>query len=82
MYDACSKLADDVCRHNGAALSVIQGAADALSRVKSIAFFDTAFHRTIPPYISAYPVDQTVAKQRGLKKYGFHGLSCACLSLV
>ncbi|KAI5890477.1 acetate and butyrate kinase [Schizophyllum commune H4-8] len=74
-YHHIERLSDLAPLHNGAALSVIQGAADALPGVKSIAFFDTAFHRTIPPYISAYPVDQTVAKQRGLKKYGFHGLS-------
>ncbi|KAL1723884.1 Acetokinase family-domain-containing protein [Schizophyllum commune] len=74
-YHHIERLSDLAPLHNGAALSVIQGAADALPGVKSIAFFDTAFHRMIPPYISAYPVDQTVAKQRGLKKYGFHGLS-------
>ncbi|KAL1670008.1 Acetokinase family-domain-containing protein [Schizophyllum commune] len=74
-YHHIERLSDLAPLHNGAALSIIQGAADALPGVKSIAFFDTAFHRTIPPYISAYPVDQTVAKQRGLKKYGFHGLS-------
>ncbi|KAL0059882.1 hypothetical protein AAF712_013364 [Marasmius tenuissimus] len=43
----------------------------------SIAFFDTAFHCTIPHHISSLPIDQSVATKRGLKKYGFHGLSYA-----
>ncbi|KAL1747020.1 Acetokinase family-domain-containing protein [Schizophyllum fasciatum] len=74
-YHHIERLSDLAPLHNGAALSVIQGTADALPDCRSIAFFDTAFHRTIPPYVSAYPIDQTIAKQRGLKKYGFHGLS-------
>ncbi|TRM69982.1 Acetokinase family-domain-containing protein [Schizophyllum amplum] len=74
-YKHIEKLSDLAPLHNGAALSVIQGCVNALPNVKSIAFFDTAFHRTIPPYVSAYPIDQAVAKERGLKKYGFHGLS-------
>lgn len=32
----------------------------------------------MPPYIANYAINQTVACKRGLKKYGFHGLSCKC----
>ncbi|KAJ7352398.1 Acetokinase family-domain-containing protein [Mycena albidolilacea] len=46
-----------------------------LPDAKSIAFFDTAFHRSVPAHISSYAINQKIAKQRGLKKYGFHGLS-------
>lgn len=63
-------------RHNGAALSVIQSCIAALPEAKSIAYFDTSFHRPIPPHIANYAIDQAIAKKRGLKKYGFHGLSC------
>jgi acetate kinase len=69
-------------RHNGAALSVIQACIDALSNANSIAYFDTSFHRAIPAHIASYAIDQTIAKQRGLKKYGFHGLSCEWLVIV
>jgi acetate kinase len=47
-----------------------------LEHATSVAYFDTAFHRGIPQHISAYAIDQDVAKRKGLKKYGFHGLSC------
>jgi acetate kinase len=67
---------DTLDRHNGAALSVIRTSVKYLPHAKSIAFFDTAFHRSIPVHIATYAIDQKIAKERGLKKYGFHGLSC------
>ena len=48
----------------------------ALPNANSIAYFDTSFHCTMPPYVSMYMIRQDIAKKRGLKKYGFHGLSC------
>ncbi|OBZ72095.1 putative acetate kinase [Grifola frondosa] len=48
---------------------------EALPNANSIAYFDTSFHRTIPPHISSYAIRQDIAKKRGLQKYGFHGLS-------
>ena len=42
----------------------------------SIAYFDTSFHRPIPAHIHSYAINQDIARKRGLKKYGFHGLSC------
>lgn len=65
-------------RHNGAALSLITACIKALPNANSIAYFDSAFHRSIPPHIVSYAIDQKVAKEKGLKKYGFHGLSCEC----
>lgn len=63
-------------RHNGAALTLIRATLEHVPNATSIAYFDTAFHRTIPPHISNYAIDPAIAKKRGLKKYGFHGLSC------
>jgi acetate kinase len=62
--------------HNGSSLAVIKTCLSQLPDAKSIAFFDTAFHRSIPAHISSYAINPKIAKQRGLKKYGFHGLSC------
>ena len=42
----------------------------------SIVFMDTCFHRTIPKHIAYYAIDQKIAKEKGLQKYGMHGLSC------
>ncbi|KAF8207097.1 acetate and butyrate kinase [Mycena galopus ATCC 62051] len=74
-YKHIERLSDLAPLHNGASLAVIQTCLSQLPNAKSIAFFDSAFHRSIPAHISSYAIDQKIAKQRGLKKYGFHGLS-------
>ncbi|KAJ6630944.1 Acetokinase family-domain-containing protein [Mycena sp. CBHHK59/15] len=76
-YTHIERLSDLAPLHNGSSLSVIKTCLSELPNAKSIAFFDTAFHRSIPHHIASYPIDQKIAKQRGLKKYGFHGLSYA-----
>lgn len=79
-YHHLEILSDLAPLHNGAALSVVKACIKQLPKAKSIAYFDTAFHRSIPPHIASYAIDQTTATRKGLKKYGFHGLSCQCLS--
>ncbi|TFK28199.1 acetate kinase [Coprinopsis marcescibilis] len=74
-YSHIEKLSDLAPLHNGAALSVIEACISALPNAISIAYFDTSFHRSIPPHIASNATNQEVAKERGLKKYGFHGLS-------
>ncbi|KAF4571490.1 hypothetical protein EYR36_008827 [Pleurotus pulmonarius] len=71
------RLSDLAPLHNGAALSVIKACIANIPSAQSIAYFDTAFHRPMPAHISSYAINQTIAKKRGLKKYGFHGLSYA-----
>ena len=61
---------------------MIKACIDALPNASSIAYFDTSFHRTIPEHITMYAIRQDIAKRRGLKKYGFHGLSCARFMLL
>lgn len=43
-----------------------------------IACFDSAFHATMPQVASALPIPRRY-QALGLKRYGFHGLSCAWL---
>src|SRR5690242_16486116 len=43
--------------------------------VPHIACFDTAFHRTIPECATHLPFDHEFWTE-GLRRYGFHGLSC------
>ncbi len=54
----------------------MQACIDAIPKANSIAYFDTSFHCTMPLHVSTCPIRQDIAKKRGLKKYGFHGLSC------
>lgn len=53
---------------------------DELPDVTNVAFFDSAFHATIPEAIRTYPIDPDRAKKNKLRKYGFHGLSYAFIT--
>jgi acetate kinase len=48
---------------------------DHLPNVTNVACFDSSFHHSMPDYVKAYAIDQKIAKEKGLRKYGFHGLS-------
>lgn len=61
--------------HNAAALSLVEIAVHQLPHVKNYVMFDTIFHRTIPEHIYTYPIDAQIARDNGLRKYGFHGIS-------
>ena len=61
--------------HNFSALEIIRLCRTELPKVKSVTFFDSAFHQTIPEPVYTYPIDQEIAKANGLRKYGFHGIS-------
>lgn len=76
-YHYIKRLSDLAPLHNGSALSVIESAIRTLPHAKSIAFFDSAFHKDLPTHVATYAINQQVAQERGLKKYGFHGLSYA-----
>ena len=40
-----------------------------------VATFDTAFHHTMPPRSSQYPIPPGMADKHGVRRYGFHGLA-------
>jgi acetate kinase len=48
---------------------------EAFPGVPQVACFDTAFHRTIPEKRQRYGLPPEFA-EKGLRAYGFHGLSC------
>ena len=62
-------------RHNASAVAIIQSCMKELPGVKNIASFDSAFHQHMPDYAKTYAIDQKIAKEKGLRKYGFHGIS-------
>jgi acetate kinase len=49
--------------------------------VPQVACFDTSFHRTIPPERQAYALPAWVTT-RGVRRYGFHGLSYEYIASV
>ena len=36
---------------------------------------DTAYHRTIPLHARTYAIPQTLSRELGIRKYGYHGIS-------
>ncbi|GIX30072.1 MAG: acetate kinase [Porticoccaceae bacterium] len=60
--------------HQPPALAVIRAARRALPGTLQVACFDTAFHRTLPERERLYAIPRRYAA-RGVRRYGFHGLS-------
>ncbi|KAI0899374.1 acetate kinase [Annulohypoxylon nitens] len=74
-YHHLERLTDLAPLHNANSLHIIKSCIDELPSALNVAYFDSQFHSTIPPHISTYPIDQEIAKNNQLRKYGFHGIS-------
>jgi acetate kinase len=62
--------------HNGPSLAAIRSARSALgAAVPMVAVFDTAFHRTLPPWAAHYAIPHELAEKHRIRRYGFHGLA-------
>jgi acetate kinase len=74
---AIAAIADLAPLHNQAGLDGIAAARRVVGpAVPQVAVFDTAFHRTIPDAAAAYGGPREWL-DRGLRRYGFHGISHA-----
>ena len=73
--DACASLAP---LHNPANLMGIQALADIAPDLPQYASFDTAFHASNPALATTYALP-LAERERGLRRYGFHGLSYAAI---
>jgi acetate kinase len=60
--------------HNRAELEAMEIAAKLVGAVPQIAVFDTAFHSKMPPEAIVYPGPYEWF-ERGIRRYGFHGIS-------
>lgn len=76
--EACVPLAP---LHNPANLVGIQAVASLAPDLPQYATFDTAFHATNPEVAVTYALPKT-ERDRGLRRYGFHGISYAALVRV
>jgi acetate kinase len=63
--------------HNPVNLTGIRLARKIFPEVPQVAVFDTAFHRTLPPEAYTYAVPREWRERSGVRRYGFHGTSCA-----
>lgn len=64
--------------HNPANLVGLQAVAALAPDLPQYAAFDTAFHATNPEVATAYALPRS-ERDRGLRRFGFHGLSYAAL---
>ena len=60
--------------HNPANLQGIEAMAQSLGAIPQVAVFDTAFHSTMPEAAATYPGPYAWV-ERGIRRYGFHGIS-------
>jgi acetate kinase len=61
--------------HDPAVIEVIKELMDRFPDVWHYACFDTVFHQTMPEAAMTYPIPMKY-RERGVRRYGFHGLSC------
>ncbi|GAA2528061.1 acetate/propionate family kinase [Pilimelia columellifera] len=62
--------------HQPAALAGIAMARQRWPSAVQVAVFDTAFHADLPPAAATYALDAALAARHGIRRYGFHGISC------
>jgi len=61
--------------HNPPALTVIRFGQEHFPQVPQVACFDTAFHTAMPEVACTMPIPVEL-RSDGIRRYGFHGLSC------
>ncbi len=67
--------------HQPFALEAIEALLASTPDLLQVACFDTAFHRTLPQVEQMLPLPYA-AWERGLRRYGFHGLSYEFVSIA
>jgi acetate kinase len=66
--------------HDPIAVAIIEEMMQRLPDVPHYACFDTVFHETMPEAASTYPIPIEY-RDKGVRRYGFHGLSCESILL-
>ena len=61
--------------HGPASLALLQLARAHFPALPQVACFDTAFHATLPNVASVLPLPRAL-REEGVRRYGFHGISC------
>lgn len=75
------KLSEYAPLHNPVNLAGIRAAKRFFPNSIQVAVFDTAFHQTMPAYAYLYGLPFEYFKEKGIRRYGFHGTSHKYVSL-
>jgi acetate kinase len=78
LRDDLTQLVPFAPNHLPRELSFVDGFAQQAPGIPQFACFDTAFHQRMPEVAQRLPIPATY-HQRGIQRYGFHGLSYAFL---
>ena len=73
---ALDELNDLAPLHNPPALAAIDALSHLSPSVPAVACFDTAFHTSLKSAASSYALPTEWVERWGLRRFGFHGLSC------
>ncbi|OBQ39577.1 MAG: acetate kinase [Anabaena sp. CRKS33] len=71
---AIARLCNLAPAHNPSALAGIEAMEKSLGNIPQVAVFDTGFHNTLPDAAAIYPIPYNFA-EKGILRYGFHGIS-------
>jgi acetate kinase len=85
-FTEATLLTDDVLReleklsplaplHNPVNLAGVREMRRLLPGVPHVAVFDTSFHHTLPSYAYLYGLPYEYYEKKGVRRYGFHGMS-------
>jgi acetate kinase len=74
VLEALQKYAPLAPLHQPHNLTPIRALIERQPQLPQVACFDTAFHRRQPPVAQAYALPRSIS-ERGVLRYGFHGLS-------
>ena len=77
VLEEIERLSDLAPLHNPPALAAIGSAQRAIPGVPHVAVFDTAFFADLPPHRHVYPLPYEWYAERGIRRFGFHGISHA-----
>jgi acetate kinase len=61
--------------HNPPNLECIEACESIFPDIQMVAVFDTAFHQSMPAKAYTYAIPADIAKENGIRRYGFHGTS-------
>lgn len=61
--------------HNPPAVKAIVAARELRAAIPHFAVFDTAFHASLPACAREYALPRVVRESRGIRRFGFHGIS-------
>lgn len=78
LFDSIEALSPYAPEHLPGALQAVRHAVAAFPGCGQVLCFDTAFHHTMPLVATTYPFPECV-RGKGVRRFGFHGLSYAWL---